>query len=73
MSKEQKSIKFYLLLVSANGIKLNCMESMSAVTFWWPNIEDILVYQENDVLCEIKPPIPVNQRGHYKLLEADFK
>ena len=40
---------------------------------WWPNNEDILVYQEDDMLCEIEPPIPVNQREHYKLSEADFK
>ena len=45
---------------------------MSAVTFYWPNNEDILVSQEHDVLCEIKPPIPVNQRGHYRLSEADL-
>ena len=25
------------------------------------------------MLCEIKPPILVNQRGHYKLSEADLK
>ena len=49
------------------------MESMSIVTFWCPNNQDILVYQEDDVLCEIEPPIPVNQRGHYKLSsEADL-
>ena len=62
MSEEQKSIKFYLLQVSADDIKVNCMESVSAVTFRWPNNEDILVYQEDDVLCEIEPPIPVNQK-----------
>ena len=39
---------------------------------WWPN-KDILVYLEDDVLSEIEPPVPVNQRGHYKLSEADFK
>ena len=38
------------------------MESASAVPFRWPNNEDILAYQEDDVLCEIEPPIPVNQR-----------
>ena len=49
------------------------MESMSIVTFWCPNNQDILVYQEDDVLCEIEPPIPVNQRVHYKLSsEADL-
>ena len=45
---------------------------MSAVTFWWPNNEDILVYQEDDVLSDMKPPTLVNQRSHYKLSEADL-
>ena len=72
MSEEQKSIKFYLLQFSAHGIKVNCMESVSAVTFRWPHNEDTLVYHE-DVLCEIEPTMPVNQRGHYKPSEADFK
>ena len=49
------------------------MESVPAVTFRWPNNEDILVYWKNDVLCETEPPLTVNQRGHYKLSEADFK
>ena len=33
------------------------MESMSPVLFWWRSNEDILVYQEDDVLCENEPPI----------------
>ena len=49
------------------------MKNVSAVTFWWQNNEDTLVYQEDDVLSEIEPPIPVNQRGLYKLSEAAFK
>ena len=41
------------------------MESVSAVVlFQWPDNEDVLVYQEDDVLCKIEPPIPLNQRGH---------
>ena len=72
MPEEQKSIKFYLLQVSAHGIKVNCIVSVSAVTFRWPHNEDTLVYQE-DVLCEIEPTMPLNQRGHYKPSEADFK
>ena len=48
------------------------MESVSAVTFWWPNYKGILVYQD-DVLREIEFPIPGNPKGHYKLSEADLK
>ena len=49
------------------------MENVSAATFWWQNNEDTLVYQEDDLLSGIESPIPVNQRGLYKLSEADFK
>ena len=48
------------------------MESMSVVTFWWPSNEDIPAYLEDGVLCEIEPPIPINQSSHPKLLEADL-
>ena len=46
---------------------------MSAITFQQPNNEDILLYDEDDVLCEIEPPIPVNQTWHSKLSKADLK
>ena len=45
---------------------------MSEVTFWQPSNEDIPAYLEDGVLCEIEPPIPVNQRGRHKLSEADL-
>ena len=32
-----------------------------------------MFYHEDDVLCEIEPPIPVNQTRHYKLSQADLK
>ena len=35
--------------------------------FRWPKIPDIFTYKEQEVICGILPPIPINSRGDYKL------
>ena len=42
-------------------------------SFKWPNLDDILSYEENDILCELNPPVPLNRRGDYKFSDEDFE
>ena len=41
--------------------------------FKWPNLDDILSYEENDILCKLNPPVPLNRRGDYKFSDEDFE
>ena len=42
---------------------ISCMKYGSGVknSFKWPNLDDILYYEENDILCELNPPVPLNR------------
>ena len=50
------------------------MQRVSAClnSFRWPESDDVLLYQEDDILCDVNPPLPYNRRGHYWLSEEDF-
>ena len=56
------------------GVHVSCMQQVSAHlnSFKWPESDDVLLYQEDDVLCIVNPPLPYNRRGHYCLSEEDF-
>ena len=56
------------------GTHVNCMERASPDlnSFRWPASEDILFYEDDNILCTINPPSPVNRRGHYCLLDDDY-
>lgn len=42
----------------------------AGLTYWrWPEQDDILCYDENDILKIIKPPIPMNKRGIFSVPE----
>ena len=41
--------------------------------FRWPNNTDELPYPDEDILCAIDAPVPINQRGHYSLSTNDFE
>ena len=47
-----------------NNLNRNC--------FRWPINEDILSYTSDGFLCHLSPPLPLNRRGDYKLLDGDF-
>ena len=40
--------------------------------FRWPKIPDIFTYKEQEVICGILPPIPINSHGDYKLYRERF-
>ena len=35
--------------------------------------DDVLRYDDNDIICEIDAPIPVNQRNNFVLSARDFE
>ena len=53
-----------------------CMEQSAAASatssFRWPKKPDVHPYPDDDVLCCIEPPQPVNQRGAYGLSNVDL-
>ena len=40
--------------------------------FKWPAKDDVLQY-DNDIICEIDAPIPVNQRNNFVFSATDFE
>ena len=40
-------------------------------SFPWSKKDNILTYPTSDILCQIEPPIPTNQRGHYSIISED--
>ena len=41
--------------------------------FKWPAKDDVLWYDDDDIICEIDAPIPVNQRNNFVLSATDFE
>ena len=41
--------------------------------FKWPTKDDVLRYDDDDIICEIDAPIPVNQRNNFVLSATDFE
>ena len=41
--------------------------------FKWPTKDDALRYDDDDIICEINAPIPVNQRNNFILSATDFE
>ena len=41
--------------------------------FRWPKIPDIFTYKEQEVICGILPPIPVNSHRDYTLEKDSFE
>ena len=41
--------------------------------FKWPAKDDVLRYDQDDTICEIDAPIPVNQRNNFALYATDFE
>ena len=39
----------------------------------WPTKDDVLRYDDDDIICEINAPIPVNQRNNFVLSATDFE
>jgi hypothetical protein len=40
--------------------------------FKWPAAEKILNYEEDNILCQIAPPIPINPRSYFTMPASDF-
>ena len=53
---------------------VNCMQCVEngKNCFHWPNTDDILNYNETDILCDLDPPFPLNCRGDYKFSDKNF-
>ena len=51
------------------------MKSVAVGKNWfrWPAYEDQLYYQDDEILCIIEPPTPVNRRGDYCLSHDNFE
>ena len=41
--------------------------------FNWPAKDDVLQYDDDDIICKIDAPIPVNQRNNFVLSATDFE
>ena len=41
--------------------------------FHWPQPKDIMTYDDDEILCKISPPVPINRRGDYCLSHEDFE
>ena len=41
--------------------------------FKWPTKDDVLRYDDDDIICEIDAPIPVNQRNNFVLSATDLE
>ena len=41
--------------------------------FNWPAKDDVLRYDDDDIICKIDAPIPVNQRNNFVLSVTDFE
>ena len=41
--------------------------------FKWPEKDDVLQYDDDDIICEIDALIPVNQRNNFVLSATDFE
>ena len=41
--------------------------------FKWPTKDDVLRYDDDDIICEIDAPIPVNQRNNFVFSATDFE
>ena len=58
---------------SDDGIFVNCMEYITKDKncFHWPEKLDICCYEEKNILCQLNPPFPTNQR-YFGLSEDEF-
>ena len=59
--------------VSDSGILVDCMKGLPGKNcFRWPPKKDTLIYSDDEVLCKVDPPSPINRRGDYSLTSMDF-
>ena len=57
-------------------VDVSCMEYVSSTQkncFKSPEKDDVLWYDDDDIICEIDVLIPVNQRNNFVLSATDFE
>ena len=62
------------ILFAGDKVKVQCMQRVgqgSANNFIWGK-EDVHTYPVEDIICTIKPPIPISRRA-FGLLKEDIK
>ena len=51
--------------------RVSCMIKCGPSTWKWPEVEDILDYDPDDIIKAINPPKPTNKRGMFKVAELE--
>ena len=56
-------------------VSISCMKhvTIKKKQFWWPKIPDIFLYKEQEVICGILPPIPINSCEDYTFEKDSFE
>uniref|UniRef100_A0A8D8PNS0 Uncharacterized protein n=1 Tax=Cacopsylla melanoneura TaxID=428564 RepID=A0A8D8PNS0_9HEMI len=58
--------------VAGDSWRIKTMDMAGPGTWNWPSKDDILVYNDREIVCNIKPPEIINSRGIYLVPEIDI-